>query len=61
MVGRFSSDVITSSLVAGKLAPTTWENALTIIADKLKGTKPEEMEGIAGTFADAEVCAQATW
>jgi len=38
----------------GKLAPVSWEAALTLIASKLASTKPEEIEAIAGTFADAE-------
>jgi hypothetical protein len=40
---------------AGKLAPATWEHALTTIANKLKSTKSSEISAIAGSLADAEV------
>ena len=45
----------TNSVHSGKLKPATWEQALTAVAKKLSETKPEDIEAIAGSFADAEV------
>jgi NADH dehydrogenase/NADH:ubiquinone oxidoreductase subunit G len=39
----------------GVLQPATWEEALTVVASKLQATKPEHVEVIAGSLADAEV------
>jgi NADH-quinone oxidoreductase subunit G len=38
----------------GKLRPATWDEALGVVAGKLKATKPEKIGAIAGDLQDAE-------
>ena len=38
----------------GKLVPATWDQALSIVADKLKAQKPDRIAAIAGDLAGAE-------
>ena len=38
----------------GKLRPATWDEALGVVADKLKAAKPEKIGAIAGDLQDAE-------
>ncbi|MFT4954713.1 MAG: NADH-quinone oxidoreductase subunit G [Brevundimonas sp.] len=38
----------------GKLRPATWDEALGVLADKLKAAKPEKIGAIAGDLQDAE-------
>ncbi len=38
----------------GRLVPATWDDALTVVAEKLKATAPERIGAIAGDLAGAE-------
>lgn len=38
----------------GKLMPASWEEALTLVAEKIKALKPTEMAAIAGNLSDTE-------